>query len=332
MQSPKKTGGRPTLCLDFDGVLHWYRKGWQSAAIIDDEPVPGAVEFVTNAQQFFTVVVYSSRSSQPGGIEAMRAWMKANGFPEVQFATEKPKAFLTIDDRALTFTGQWPDPQALRNFQPWTRQPDPKGDGPAGNGEKTAQEETSMLKDLVRKSRSVRRFYQDQPVEMETLRELVDLARLSPSGSNLQALKFYLSNDPEKNALIFKHLAWAGYLRDWPGPEEGERPAAYIIILGDSTISKSFGCDHGIAAQSILLGAVEKGLGGCIIGSIQRADLSAALKLPTQMEILIALPIGKPKETVKVEQVGPDGSVKYWRDEQQVHHVPKRALDDIILE
>lgn len=188
-----------------------------------------------------------------------------------------------------------------------------------------------MLKELVKMSRSIRRFYEDTPVESETLRDLVDLARLSPSGSNLQSLKYYLSNQPEMNAQIFAHLSWAGYLPDWPGPQEGERPAAYIIILGDSTISKSFGCDHGIAAQSIMLGAAEKGLGGCILGTIQRAELGAALHLPPYYEILLTLALGKPKEQVVIETVGPDGSVKYWRDAQQVHHVPKRALEDIIL-
>ncbi len=189
-----------------------------------------------------------------------------------------------------------------------------------------------MMKELVQKSRTVRRFYQEAPVDMETLRGLVDLARLAPSGSNLQPLKYYLSNQPEKNAIIFLNLAWAGYLKDWPGPQEGERPSAYIIVLGDSTINKTFGCDHGIAAQTIMLGANEQGLGGCIIGSINRAELAAALHIPPQFEILLVLALGKPKETVHIESIGPDGNVKYWRDEQQVHHVPKRSLEDIILE
>jgi nitroreductase len=189
-----------------------------------------------------------------------------------------------------------------------------------------------MLKDLVLKSRSVRRFCQEEPVEMETLRELIDLARLSPSGSNLQSLKYLLSNQPEKNAQIFSTLAWAGYLKDWPGPEEGERPSAYVIVLGDSTVNKSFGCDHGIAAQSIMLGAAEKGLGGCIIGSVRRAELSGLLHISPQFEILLVLALGKPKEVVQLEEVGPDGSVRYWRDAQGTHHVPKRALNDIILD
>lgn len=168
-------------------------------------------------------------------------------------------------------------------------------------------------------------------IELETLRELVDLARLSASAANKQPLKYILSCDPEKNALIFPHLAWAGYLKDWPGPSEGERPSAYIIILGDTEISRSFGCDHGIAAQSILLGATEKGLGGCIIGSINRKALRQALGIPSRYEILLVLALGKPKERVVIETVGPDGDIKYWRDEDGVHHVPKRPLDEIII-
>jgi nitroreductase len=187
-----------------------------------------------------------------------------------------------------------------------------------------------MLKDLVLKNRSYRRFYQEVSIELETLKELVDLGRLSASAKNLQPLKYILSCEPEKNALIFLHLGWAAYLKDWPGPIEGERPSAYIIVLGDTEVSRSFGCDHGIAAQSILLGAVERGLGGCMIATVKRQELSRALSIAPRYEILLVIAIGKPKETVVIEQVGPDGNVRYWRDSQGVHHVPKRALDDII--
>ena len=188
-----------------------------------------------------------------------------------------------------------------------------------------------MLEDLVRKNRSYRRFHQDVPVDIETLRALVNLARLSASGSNLQPLKYIISCQPETNARIFLHTRWAGYLKDWPGPAEGERPAAYIVILGDTEIRKSFGCDHGIAAQSIMLGAAERGLGGCMIGSIDRTELRQMLDIPDHYEILLILALGKPKETVVLEEVGPDGSVKYYRDADGVHHVPKRSLDELIL-
>jgi nitroreductase len=188
-----------------------------------------------------------------------------------------------------------------------------------------------MLRSLIEASRSYRRFHQDEAIDHGTLTELVDLARLSPSAANLQPLKYILSCELEKNALIFPHLAWAGYLTDWDGPTEGERPGAYIIILGDTEIARSFGCDHGIAAQSILLGATERGLGGCMIGSIQREALRAALQIPERYEILLVLALGRPRETVVLESVGESGDIKYWRDRENVHHVPKRALDQLII-
>jgi nitroreductase len=189
-----------------------------------------------------------------------------------------------------------------------------------------------MLKELVYKTRSYRRFHEHQPVQLETLRELVDLARLSASGANLQPLKYILCCDPALNARVFRHLKWAGYLRDWDGPAEGERPAAYIIILGDTEIRKDSGVDHGIAAQSIMLGATEKGLGGCMIASIDRIAMRALLDIPERYQILLVLALGVPKEQVVVEEVGPEGDIKYYRDAEGVHHVPKRPLDELILQ
>jgi len=188
-----------------------------------------------------------------------------------------------------------------------------------------------MIRDLILKNRSYRRFHQEVDIKLVTLRELVDLARLSASARNAQPLKYILSCQPQKNSLIFSHLAWAGYLTDWPGPCEGERPSAYIIILGDTEISRFVDYDAGIAAQSIMLGAMEKGLGGCMIASIERQGLRKALEIPPRYEILLVLALGKPKETVVIETVGTGGDTKYWRDSKGVHHVPKRALDDIII-
>lgn len=188
-----------------------------------------------------------------------------------------------------------------------------------------------MIKELVQKSRSIRRFHQDAAIELDTLKELVNLARLTPSAANLQPLKYLLSNNVDKNSLIFPFLNWAGYLQDWPGPEEGERPSAYIIILGDNEISKSVLFDHGIAAQTILLGAAEQDLGGCIVASIQKEKLRQALRIPPRYEVLLVLALGKPKETVILEKVGLEGNIKYWRDNEGVHHVPKRLLEDIVI-
>ena len=188
-----------------------------------------------------------------------------------------------------------------------------------------------MLKELVRRTRSYRRFHQEVAVSREALRELVDLARLSASGANKQPLKYILASEAERNAAIFQTLGWAGYLKDWPGPEEGERPAAYIVILGDTAVRSSFGVDPGIAAQSIMLGATEKGLGGCILHSIKRDALREALGIDERFQIELVLALGKPKETVVIEPVGPDGDIKYWRDAEGVHHVPKRALDELLV-
>ena len=185
--------------------------------------------------------------------------------------------------------------------------------------------------DLVKSSRSRRRFYQDVSIAYETLRELVDMARLTPSARNQQPLKYILSNTAEKNALIFGCLSWALDIKGWGGPAEGERPSAYIVILGDTEIAKTIMCDHGIAAQTIMLGAVDKGLGGCILASIKKDRLQELLAIPDRYEILLTLALGKPKEQVIIEPVGKSGDVKYWRDSLGLHHVPKRALADIII-
>ena len=144
-----------------------------------------------------------------------------------------------------------------------------------------------MIADLIKANRSHRRFQQDKPLTHETLRRFVELARLVPSAQNLQPLKYILSTSPKKIGSFFPCLAWAGYLKEWPGPAEGERPVAYIVILGDKEITENFGCDHGIAAQTILLAAVEMGLRGCTIGNIQRERLRAALEIPQQYQILL---------------------------------------------
>ena len=190
-----------------------------------------------------------------------------------------------------------------------------------------------MLSELIKKNRSYRRFYQSKTIDTELLRKLVDYARLSPSAANLQYLKYIISNDAEKNNTVFNTLAWAGYLKEWKGPEDGERPSAYIVMLADKNIKKNSGneIDAGIAAQSILLGAVESGLGGCIFGAVKKKELKEKLNIPDHLDIVIILALGYPKEKVVIEEVTNQNNIKYWRDSDQVHHVPKRKLNDIII-
>lgn len=189
-----------------------------------------------------------------------------------------------------------------------------------------------MFRDLVLRSRSYRRFREDEAMEEGTLRELVDLARCCPSAGNVQPLRYIITCSPDRNELVFQTLAWAGYLTDWDCPVEGERPAAYIVILGDTETGRNFGADQGIAAQTVLLGATEKGYGGCMFGAIDRNLLRENLKIPERYEVLLVVALGRPVEQVVLEDVGEDGSIKYYRDENAIHHVPKRKLDDIILE
>ncbi len=188
-----------------------------------------------------------------------------------------------------------------------------------------------MIRDLVLKNRSYRRFHEEVDITPENLRELVDLARVSASAMNAQPLKYILSCDRQKNSLIFPHLVWATFLKTWPGPAEGERASAYVVIVGDNEISRFWDYDAGIAAQSILLGATDNGLGGCMIANIRREGLRKALKIAERYEILLVLALGKPKEKVVIETVGIGGDTKYWRDSEWVHHVPKRPLDEVII-
>ncbi len=188
-----------------------------------------------------------------------------------------------------------------------------------------------MMKELILKNRSYRRFQQDRRVEDEVLRELVDLARLSPTGHNRQALRYLLSNQQDMNERIYSCLGWAGYLKDWGGPPPGERPAAYIVMLIDGSVGTALTQDQGFAGQSILLGAVEKGLGGCFFVNIKKQRLAEILELEEKYEIVAVIALGYPKEKVVLEPMELYGDVKYWRDEEQVHHVPKLALADIII-
>lgn len=187
------------------------------------------------------------------------------------------------------------------------------------------------IKDLLAANRSYRRFRQEETLDEKTLVDLVAVTGLCASAANRQPLKYMISWEPELNAAVFSHLAWAAALTDWPGPDEGQRPAGYIVVLGDTRVAENFHCDHGIAAQSILLAAAEQGLGGCMLASVNRKGLRQTLSIPDHLEILLVLALGRPAETVVLEPNTPPEQRPYWRDDQDVHHVPKRALEEILI-
>jgi len=186
-----------------------------------------------------------------------------------------------------------------------------------------------MLYDLVLKNRSYRRFDESFEISEETLRELCSFARVTPSGANRQFFKFRLTPTGEECEKVFPSLAWAGYLEDGT-PASGERPSAYITIVNDDTLGTGNVMDVGIMAQTILLRAAEMGLGGCMIGSIRRNELKETLALSDNYDIKLVIALGKPVEKVVIEDAV-DGEIKYWRDEERVHHVPKRPLDELII-
>ncbi len=186
-----------------------------------------------------------------------------------------------------------------------------------------------MLCDLVLKSRSCRRFDESFRVSREALVSLCELARYTPSGANLQTCKFRLVTSLEECAKVLSETRWGGYIKDG-FPKEGERPTGFIIILNDTAISKGAPVDVGIIAQTMFLGATEKGLGGCMIGSFNNEKIKSILSIPDHLNVELILAIGKPIETIVVEDIR-DGNVRYWRDEERVHHVPKRPLSELII-
>jgi nitroreductase len=187
-----------------------------------------------------------------------------------------------------------------------------------------------MILDLILKNRSYRRFNQLVKIEPEQVKRWIELARFSGSGRNMQPLKYVIVTDEIKCSEIFPNLGWAGYLTSWNGPAEGERPVAYIAVLHDKQLSDKYFCDDGIAMQSILLGATEEGFGGCILGSVNKVKVSKILNLPDHLEMLWMIALGKPAETIVLETVK-EGDIKYWRDDESVHHVPKRELSELII-
>lgn len=189
-----------------------------------------------------------------------------------------------------------------------------------------------MLNELVTRTRSVRSFKGDVPVSRETLLSLCDLARRSSAAMNRQVLKYRLVHTPEECAALLPLTRWAASLSVKLPPEGGE-PTAFIVICHDTAVAEEkpiFLYDIGIAAEVMMLGASEAGLGGCIIGSAASARVAEVLSLPENLIPKLILAFGVPDETAVLTEAE-NGEVTYYRDEQNVHYVPKRPLSEIIL-
>lgn len=190
--------------------------------------------------------------------------------------------------------------------------------------------EYKELIDLMRRNRSYRRFDPSRAIGPEELDSIICAARFCASGRNMQPLKYRRVFAPGECARVFPLLAWAGYLKDWDGPEEGERPTAYLVQCLDRNLAQDCMCDDGLQLEALTLAAVSLGLGCCIIKSFDRVGLVRALGLPANLEPLYVLAIGRPVEEVEIEDMR-DGDVRYYRTPDAVHHVPKRALSELTV-
>ena len=187
-----------------------------------------------------------------------------------------------------------------------------------------------MLKELILQNRSYRKFFANKLVSVNELETLIDLARQTPSSKNKQPLKYILVTEKKDTDFVFDQLSWAKHLKEWTGPSKNERPPAYIIMLLDTKVNPDAMIDAGISAQTILLGAIEQGLGGCIIRTVNRAQTSNYFKLPKYLQIIQVIAIGKPQHEVKLVKVL-DEKTEYFVDDKGIHCVPKRELKDIIF-
>lgn len=191
-----------------------------------------------------------------------------------------------------------------------------------------------MLKELVIKNRSYRGFNEARRVTKEELTDLVDCARLTASSVNVQPLKFYIAWEKDEVDRIQPLTKWAKALKEITLPHPGMCPTAFVVILQDTSISDNFPRhmrDVGVVAQTMLLRAAEMGLGGCMIGSFAAGSVREVLNLPENLAPLLVVAIGEPAETVEIREIDPGESTQYYRDENDVHYVPKRKLADVLV-
>ena len=186
--------------------------------------------------------------------------------------------------------------------------------------------------ELTHKARSCRRFDEAAGLPEGILDWLVECARVSPSGGNLQVLRYAIVSTKQGCDALFPCVKWAGYLTDWAGPEIGERPTGYVVLLEPGEKKGPYtDLDIGIVGQTIQLAATTQGIGCCMMAAFNPKDVIAALQLPAGITPRMVIALGKEKEVRVLEPLPADGSIKYWHDGQGVHHVPKRAFDSVVL-
>jgi len=187
------------------------------------------------------------------------------------------------------------------------------------------------MENLIKACRSYRRFLENEPISPSELTGLIELARLAGSARNAQPLRYLIVTSPDYRERLFPLLGWAGYLSDWPGPGAGERPTAYIVCLEDRRINGDAVFDLGIASQNILLGAIARGIGGCRIASFAKKKVAELFDLDEHLSPSLVIALGRPAEEVIIEETDDPDEIKYWRDENQRHHVPKLTTGKLVI-
>ena len=191
--------------------------------------------------------------------------------------------------------------------------------------------ELEQFKKLLERDRSVRRYDETRLISHETLVSLVGLTRYCASGRNAQPLRYRLVTEPDERAGVFEHLAWAGYYKDWAGPDAGERPTAYLIQCRDTMLGEGLLCDDGLQLQAITLGATTLGISCCIIKAFNPKGIADALDIDPRYKPHYVLALGYAAEKVKLVEMQPDGDFKYYRDKDDTQCVPKRPLEQLII-
>ena len=187
------------------------------------------------------------------------------------------------------------------------------------------------FKELVKSNRTCRRYDGTKSITRQDLLDLVDLVRYAPCGKNKQALRFALVADEETKARVFDNIFWAGFLKDWDGPIEGERPGGYILVFDDNDYGRAMVEDVGLAGQTLALGARAGGKAVCIFKAFKEKEIKEALGLGDNFNLLMVVAVGYPLEEVVIDDIHAGDDIKYYRDQDQVHHVPKIVTEDLLV-
>ena len=188
------------------------------------------------------------------------------------------------------------------------------------------------INDLFRENRSYRRFLENERVSPDLIIDWVNNARLAACSRNIQAQRYRIITDKDTCAKVFPQLTWAAALKDWSGPKEGERPAAYVLIGRDSRLPGLADLDTGIAAEALRISAIAAGYGSCLLASINKRAIIEQCDLPDWYQLDLVLALGNPAETVIIDELAQgQNDLDYYRDDMDNHHVPKRNLEDLLI-